>query len=77
MTDKLSKLSLTYIYILCLLCLCRNNGYPDSFQNKSVGSSFKLVSKYILFLVKLEGKGRPFRSPQAWMYPLNYLLHVG
>ena len=38
--------------ILCLLCLCGNREYPGSFQNKSVSSFFKWVSKYILFMVK-------------------------
>ena len=31
--------------ILCLLCLCGNREYPSSFQNKSVSSSSKWVSK--------------------------------
>ena len=35
------------------------------------------MSKYILFLAKLKGEGRPFWSGQAWIYLLNYLLHVG
>ena len=51
--------------ILCLLCLCGKREYPGSFQNKSVGFSFKLVTKYILFLAKLNGEGRPFWSGQA------------
>ena len=42
--------------ILCLLCLCGNRKYHGSFQRKSVNSSFKLVPKYILFLVKLKGE---------------------
>ena len=63
--------------ILCLLCLCGNREYPGSFQNKLVSSSFKWVPKYILFLAKLKGEGRPFWSGQAYIYPLNYLLHVG
>ena len=63
--------------IFCLLCLCGNREYPDSFQNKSVSSSFKWVPNYILFLVKLKGEGRPFWSGQAQIYPQNYLLHVG
>ena len=49
--------------ILCLLCLCENREYPGSFQNESVSSSFKRVPKYILFLNKLKGEGRPF---QLW-----------
>ena len=47
---------LTIIY---LFCPCGNREYPGSFQNKSV-SSFKLMPKYILFLAKLKGEGRPF-----------------
>ena len=39
--------------ILFLLCLLKP-------QNKSVGSSFKRVSKYILFLAKLKEIGRNF-----------------
>ena len=63
--------------ILCLLCLCENWEYHVSFQNKLVSSSFKQVSKYILFLAKLKGEERPFWSGQAKIYPLNYLLHLG
>ena len=40
----------TILFLLCLLKL----------QNKSVGSSFKRVSKYILFLAKLKEIGRTF-----------------
>ena len=46
--------------ILSLLCLCGNGEYLLSFQNKPASSSFKWVPKYILFLAKLKGKGRPF-----------------
>ena len=63
--------------IICLLCLCENWEYPSSFQNKSVSSSFKWVPKYIRLLAKLKGEGKPFRSGQAHIYLLNYLLHVG
>ena len=45
----ISKL-FTILFLLCLLKL----------QNKSVGSSFKRVSKYILFLAKLKEIGRTF-----------------
>ena len=57
----------------------REQGIPQSgsFQNKSIGSSFKLVPEYILFLAKLRGEGRPFWSGQAQIDPLSYLLHVG
>ena len=34
--------------------------HPGNFQNKSVSSPFNLVSRYILFLPKLKGRGRPF-----------------
>ena len=33
--------------------------------------------KYILFLAKLKGKGRPFWKGKAYNYPMIYLLHVG
>ena len=46
--------------ILCLICLCGNREYPGRFQNKLLSSSFKQVSKYILFLDKLKIEGRPF-----------------
>ena len=62
--------------IFCLLCLCRNREYPDSLQNKSVNSSFKWVSKYILCLARLRVEGRAFWSGQSYIYPLNYLLPV-
>ena len=32
-----------------------NKEHPANFQNKSVSSAFSLVSKYILFLAKLNG----------------------
>ena len=35
------------------------------------------MSKHILFLVKLEGERRPFRSGKGYTYLLNNLLHVG
>ena len=60
---------------ICILYLCGNREYPASFQNKSVGSSFKWLPKYIMFLAKLKGEGRRFWSGKAKIYPLNYLLH--
>ena len=63
--------------MLCLLCLYGNREYPGSFQNKSVIPTFKRVSKYILFLAKLKGEGKPFCSGQAQINPLKYLLDVG
>ena len=44
--------------ILCLLCLSWNREYTGSFQNKSLSSSFKWVSKYFLFLAKLKEGGK-------------------
>ena len=59
-------LTITKVFtILCLLHLCWNREHPGSFQNKSVSSSFKLVSKYILVLAKLKEEGRPFWSVKA------------
>ena len=37
-----------------------NEEYPGNFQNKSTSSPFNWVSRYILFLPKLKGRGRPF-----------------
>ena len=37
-----------------------NRKYPGNFENKLVSSSFKWVPKYIQFLTKLKGRGRPF-----------------
>ena len=45
--------------ILFLLCLWEKE-YPGNFQNKSVNSPFNRVSRYVLFLPKLEGKERSF-----------------
>ena len=60
---------------ICILYLCGNREYPASFQNKSVGSSFKWLPKHIMFLAKLKGEGTRFWSGKAKIYPLNYLLH--
>ena len=48
--------------------------HPGSFQNKLVSSSFKWVTRYILFLIKLKGKERPFLEgarmrTTMWDYP--------
>ena len=48
-----------------LLCLCGNREDPVSLQNKLVSSSFKWVPKYILFLAKLKGEGRPFWNEEG------------
>ena len=61
--DLSSKLSLPYGVMLTILMFysaCGNREYSGSFQNKSVSSSFKWVSKYILSLAKLKGRRRPF-----------------
>ena len=44
--------------ILCLLCLCWE--HPGSLRNKSICPPFSWVSRYILFLAKVKGRGRPF-----------------
>ena len=36
-----------------------------------------MSAHYILFLAKLEGKGRPFLNGKPQTYPINHLLHVG
>ena len=46
----------------CLLCLCGEKEYPGSFQSKLVSLSFRLLPKYILFLAKLKGEGKPIWS---------------
>ena len=46
--------------ILCLLCLYGNRKYSGGFQNKLISFTFKLVSKYIMFLANMKGEGRPF-----------------
>ena len=37
-----------------------NREHPSNFQNKSVSSACNWVSRYILFLGKQKGRGRPF-----------------
>ena len=58
-----------------------NREYLGNFQNKSVSSAFNWVSRYILFLVKLKGRGRPFlkgarRGTTLWYYPQQYLVVI-
>ena len=58
-----------------------NREHPGNFQNKSVSSAFNWVSRYILFLAKLKGKGRPFledplRGATLWYYPQEYLVVI-
>ena len=48
-------------------------------QNKSVNSAFNLLSRYILFLVKLKGRKRPFlkgarRRATLWDCPQEHLV---
>ena len=53
--------------------------YPGSFQNRLVSSFFKWVPKYVLFLAKLIGEGRPFWNGKAYrliLWTISY-LHVG
>ena len=67
--------------ILCLLYLCGNREYPGSFQNKSLSSPFNWVYKYILFMIKLKTRGRPFlecarRGATLWDYPQEHLVVI-
>ena len=41
-----------------------NREHPRNSQNKSVSSPFIWVSRYIFFLSKLKGRGRPFLRVQ-------------
>ena len=55
--------------------------HPDNFQNKLVGSAFNWVSRYILFLAKLNGRGRPLlegprRGTALWDYPQEHLVVI-
>ena len=49
----------------------RNRKSPVCFQKQSVNSSFKWVSKYILFLAKLKVEGRSFLD-LSWKLSLTY-----
>ena len=60
---------------------CENREHPGNFQNKSVSSAFNWVSRYILFLAKLKGRGRPFlegarRGITLWDYPQEHLVVI-
>ena len=51
-----------------------NREQPSNLQNKSVSCPFNWVSRYILFLPKLKGRGRPFlkgarKGTALWDYP--------
>ena len=55
--------------------------HPGNFQNKSVSSPFNWVSSYILYLVKLKGRGRFFlkggrRAATLWDYPQEHLFVI-
>ena len=58
-----------------------NREHPGNFQNKSVSSAFNLLFRYILFLAKLKGRGRPFlkgtrRGATLWDYPQENLVVI-
>ena len=58
-----------------------NREHPGNFQNKSVSSPFNWVPRYILFLPKLKGRGRPFlrgarKGATLWDYPQEYLVVI-
>ena len=58
-----------------------NREHSGNFQNKSVSSPFNWVSRYILFLAKLKGRGRPFskgarRGVTSWDYPQEHLVVI-
>ena len=70
---------LTIIKVFIILFLLqRNREHSGNFQNKSVSSPFIWVARYILFLPKLNGRGRHFlrgarRGTALWDYPPEYL----
>ena len=53
-------LTLTKVFIILFSLCLWEQGTPWQFKNKSVSSPFIWVSRYILFLVKLNTTGRPF-----------------
>ena len=58
-----------------------NREHPGNFQNKSVSFPFNWVSRYILFLAKLKGKGKPFlegerKGRTLWDYPQGNLVVI-
>ena len=58
-----------------------NREHSGNFQNKSASSSFSWVPRYILFLVKLKGRRRPFlkgagRRATLWDYPQEHLVVI-
>ena len=60
---------------------CGNRELTGNFQNKSVSPTFNWVSRYILFLAKLKGRGRPFlegprRGTTSWDDPQEHLIAI-
>ena len=58
-----------------------NRENPGNSQNKSVSSAFNWVSRYILCLAKLKGRGKPFlkgarRGITLWGYPQEHLVVI-
>ena len=51
----ISKVSPCYSYSACW-----NRKHPSNFQNKSISSPFKWVSRHVLLLSKMKGRGRSF-----------------
>ena len=54
--------------------------HSGSFQNILVSSLFNWVSRYILFLAKIKGRGRPFlrveQGGSLWDYPQEHLVVI-
>ena len=55
--------------------------YPGNSQSKLVNSPFNWMSRYILFLAKLKGRGRNFlkgarRGATLWNYPQEHLVVI-
>ena len=76
----LCYIMLTIIKVFIILFLLVRIGNILS-QIKSVNSAFNWVSRYIIFLVKLKGRGRPFlkgarRGATLWDYPQEHLVVI-
>ena len=61
--------------------VCENTKQPGNFQNKSVSSRFSWVSRYVFFMEKLKGRGRPFlegagKRVTLWDYPQEHLVVI-
>ena len=48
------------LHMVVIIPTPENKEHPANFQNKSVSSPFSRVTRYILFLAKLKGRGRLF-----------------